>query len=253
MGTLTPVEILGLLVIYQTHFLPIAVVFLLGVVRYSRFKEERKSYVVHVRNVSSQNEPEAVAYVSSDAESYERHRRIVRAIIPFHLYMLWLVVNAGMEATAMFLVWFNEPAYPHWVYHTSMGLQFAIFLCKIYWLLSFFSVTSYKNASIGAALILILTVTNTIILVQARPGLVYNWILNILVSLFYLYTFLVMVHFYHVTARARHYGGEAWASRVDVFGMFYPEALEFTNIRRHGAYLSKGNLVTNSKQRNNTE
>jgi hypothetical protein len=237
MGVLTATEILGLYVLYAVHFLPIAVVFLMAWIRYSIYREQTRHSVRHRDSVVAPDH--GLAYFAMRSRpAYDAHRRDNAAVLPFAVYLGWLVVNAGMEAAGMFLVWYNEAGYTTWVYQTSMGLQFIIVLAKLFWLLAFFDVTSYHAAATAAGALLVLAVTNAIIIVQDAPGRAYNWVLDMLVAIFYLYTFLLMVHFYHVAGRRRHYHASGWADQVDVFGMLFGTR---EGARAHGVQVSPSN------------
>ncbi len=238
MAVLTPTEILGLFVLYGVHFLPIAIIFLMGWIRYSVYRSKTRHAVRH-RDAVAGPELDFAHFTKSDRGDYDAHRRDNKAVLPFAVYLCWMLVNAGIEATAMFLVWFDVTAYPTWVYQTSMGLQFAIVLVKLFWVLAFFDETSYRAAALASGMLLVLDVTNFIIVIQSDVGIVYNWVLDALVVLFYLYTFLLMVHFYHVSGRTRHYHGDKFVDKIDVFGMMFgpnPAA------RSHGVHVDPQNV-----------
>lgn len=238
MALISAADILGLYVLYALHFLPIAIILLMAWIRYSVYREQTR-HSVRSRDVLAPPEYGLMHFAMRGRTAYDAHRHDNAAVLPFALYLAWMGVNAAMEATGMFLVWYDEPGYPTWVYRASMGLQFAIVLVKFFWLLAFFDVTSYRAAAMGAGALLVLTGTNAIIVVQAAPGRAYNWVLYMLVTLFYLYTFLLMVHFYHVAGRRKHYHATGWADKIDLFGMLFGTP---TWHRAHGVYVSTDNV-----------
>lgn len=236
MALLSPLELLGLYVLYGLHFLPIAIVFLMTWIRYSVYREQTRHTLLR-KDGSLPPARDFTYFAKSDRALYDAHRRENGAVLPFAVYLVWMLVNAGLEAAGMFLVWYNAGGYPEWVYQTSMGLQFVIVVAKVVWLLSFFDVTSYRVAASAAAALLVLNIANVIIVVPSAPGRAYNWVLGILIVLFYLYTFLLMVHFFHMVSRGKYYHVHGWADKIDVFSVFTPPS----SSRTHGVHVDRHN------------
>jgi hypothetical protein len=227
MGTLSPTDIMGLYVAFGISFLPIAVVVLMAVLRFVHYRDVHRA-ATRIRNVPTEARDRSIIdFISTDRSEYEAHRRVVNVVLPFHLYLFWMFCNAGIEAASFFLVWYDPGRYHNWVYQTSMGLQFAIALGKVFWLLAFFAVTHYKSTAVAAGILLALTMTNAIILAINDPHIVYNWVLDWLAVIFYLYTAVIMVHFYHMSERNEYYRGSvpAFAESIDIIGWFYREEL----------------------------
>jgi len=241
MGTLTPTEILGLYVAFGISFLPIATVVLMAVLRYVAYRD-KKRITARVRHVPvSSRDRSILDFVSTDREHYDAHRRVVPVILPFYLYLFWMFCNAGIETAAMFLVWFDPGRYHNWAYQTSMGLQFAIALGKVGWLIAFFAVTHYKSSAVTACVLFVLTVTNAIILAVNNPHIVYNWVLDWLAALFYLYTVVVMVHFYHMSERNKRFRGTVPGEQLDILGMFYRKEIGDIPPRATGVRIDPAN------------
>ncbi len=241
MGTLTPTEILGMYVFFGIQFMPIAALFLLALVRYSiRVSKQRKA--AQIRHVPLSDHT-GLDYVGSQSTrfDYDTCHRNNPIVLPFGLYVTWLFVNAGIETAATFLVWFDNTPYHNWVYQTYLAVMFVLLFVKLFWVITLFDSGFYKGAAISSCILFVLVTFNTIIVVQAAPGRAQNWVLNMLSTIFYFYTFLVMIHFYHMSERgraARH--RECGIEKFDLIGLLYPRRSN----AYHGSHVDPSNVAS---------
>jgi hypothetical protein len=238
---LSPLEVMGMFVCYGMQFAPVGILFFLALVRYSSYvASNRRTAQTHKAPLSNGDPLEFCASHAS-RHDYDACRRTTPVVLPFGLYLSWLVVNAGIETAATFLVWFDPASYHGWVYMSSMSLQFAITIVKIFWLIALFDAAFYKGAAVAALALLVLSVINFIFLVADDASIVYNWVLDALVVCFYLYTFFLMVHFYHLSERRRGFRGRDTGTRfLDLFGLLFPPDFPSASAY-HGSYVDQSN------------
>lgn len=242
MGTLTPPEILGMYVFFGMQFMPIGILFLLALVRYSLYIS-KQGKAAQIRRVPLSDRPHLDHVASQPSRfDYNMCRQGNPIVLPFGMYLTWLVCNAGIETAATFLVWFDATPYHNWVYQMYLGVVFVIIFAKLFWLIALFDSAFYKGSFVGSLVLLVLQTLNTIVIVQAAPGRVQNWVLNMLALVFYLYTALLMVHFYHMSERRRAYRFREWGiGSFDLFGLLYPR--NPTTSAYHGSHVDPSNVT----------
>jgi hypothetical protein len=101
-------------------------------------------------------------------------------------------------------VWHDRASYDSGTYYYVMGVNFAIVALKGVWVIAFFTFGSPKWGGITAGTLAAVWLSITIATVVDEPDVWYNWVLNILITLFYMYATTVCVMFLLTKERNDH-------------------------------------------------
>lgn len=205
---LSDVEILGLFVLFEINFIPIVLVFLTARNRYMTYIHNRPA--VRPRNQAHLNTRERglLDFTIRDQRQYDAYRAKNQAIVPvlpYTVYLVCLLVTAGVETAGTFLVWYDRNSYSEGIYYTYMAIQFVTTFLEVGWVYFFFDTAQFCYATWAGGGLAILTFTNTVIVLQDNPGATANWFTNGWVTTFYIYSFLLALVFCHTEGRNRYH------------------------------------------------
>lgn len=216
---LTDNEIIGLYVLFAIHFLPVVLVFLSARTRYATYKCNRPTVEPHSQTHLGAHEKNLLHFTIQDRRKYDAYcmkNRTIIPILPYSIYLMYLVVTAGVETAGMFLVWYDQASYSSGIYQASMGLQFAIMFFKVVWTFMFFDVPQYSYAAWSAGFLAALTFTNGVIILQDNTDAIANWFTYGWVAIFYFYSFLLSLVFCHTETRNRYHRVDGSYSAYDL-------------------------------------